>query len=333
MEFLWPVMLYSLLLVPVLVIVYWSVLQRRKKLVVRYGSLGLLQSAVRPGLRRHIPPALFLLGLSVLLVSLARPQTVVQVPRVEGTVLLAFDVSGSMAADDAAVSRMDAAKAAAKAFVEKQPADVQIGVIAFSDSGFSIQAPTYVREPVLATIERMSPQRGTSLGQGILAALTVLEQEGSQGPLVYSDRTPEPTPSPTPVQPGTIAPAVIVLLSDGENNGPPDPLQAAKTAADRGVRIYTVGLGTPEGAVLNIEGFRVRSRLDEGTLKQIAAISGGTYFKVDDTAALTAVYEDLIPQLQIKAEKMEITALLAGASLLFFLLGGSLSLLWFNRFP
>jgi Ca-activated chloride channel family protein len=333
MEFLWPVMLYSLLLVPFLAVLYWAVQRRRQKLVARYGSLGLLQSAVRPGLRRHIPPALFLLGLTVLLVSLARPQTVVQVPRVQGTVLLAFDVSGSMAADDAEITRMDAAKAAAKAFVEKQPADVLIGVIAFSDSGFAIQSPTNVREPVLATIERMKPQRGTSLGHGIMAALTVLEQEGGEGALVYSDRTPEPTPSPTPVPPGTITPAVIVLLSDGENNGPPDPLQAAQTAADRGVRIYTVGLGSAEGAVLNIDGFRVRSRLDESMLSQIAAISGGTYFKVEDTAALTAVYEDLIPQLQIKAEEMEITALLAGASLLILLLGGSLSLLWFSRFP
>jgi Ca-activated chloride channel homolog len=333
MEFIWPAMLSTLILIPLLAGMYWLLQRRRQKLAVRYGSLGLLQTAVWPVARRHLPPALFLLGLTILFVSLARPQTVVYLPRVEGTVFLAFDVSGSMAADDAGGLRMDAAKAAAKAFVEKEPPDVLIGIIAFSDSGFAIQAPTNVREELFATIDRMAPQRGTSLGQGIQAALTVLAQNGSEGPLVYSDRTPEPTPSPTPVAPGAYVPAVIVLLSDGENNGPPDPLAAAQLAADRGVRIYTVGLGTTTGAVIKIEGFSVRSRMDEDMLRQIAAISGGTYTHVSDPAGLTSVYEDLVPQLQLKAEKIEITALLAGASILVFLLGGFLSLIWFGRFP
>ena len=333
MEFIWPGLLYSLALTPLLAGLYWLSQRRRQKLALRYGSLGLLQAAARPGMRRHIPPMLFLLGLSVLFVALARPQTVVQVPRVEGTVLLAFDVSGSMAADDAEISRMETAKAAARALVEKQPENVSIGVVAFSDSGFAVQAPTDVDSPVLATIERMRPQRGTSLGQGILSALTVLEEAQGEGELVYSQRTPEPTPSPTPVPRGEYGPAVIVLLSDGENNGPPDPLAAAQAAADRGVRIYTLGLGTPEGAVLDIDGFRVRSRLDEGLLTQIAEISGGAYFRAGDPAALNAVYEDLIPRLQLKEERMEITALLAGLSILIFLAGGALSLAWFNRLP
>lgn len=333
MEFIWPFMFFSLLIVPVLVLAYFLFLRWRRKQAARYGSIGLLQTAVRPGFRRHVPPLLFLLGLVLLLVALARPQTVVQIPRIAGTVLLAFDVSGSMAAQDGELTRMEAAKIAARTFIEQQPPEVLIGVIAFSDNGYSIQSPSQDREAVLAAVDRLKPQRGTSLGQGVQAALTVLEQMNSQGPLEYSNRTPDPTPSPTPVPPGTYGPASIVLLSDGENNGPPDPLEAARLAAARGVRIYTVGLGSTQGALLELEGFTVRSRLDENLLRAMAEISGGIYTPVDRPEALSAVYEDLVPQLQIKPERMEVTALLAGASILVLLAGAFISLSWFGRIP
>src|SRR5947208_5814163 len=258
MSFIWPPMLLSLLLMPLGVALYLRLQRRRRRLAASYGSLGLVQEAAgrRLGGRRHVPPALFLLGLTLLAIALARPQTVLSLPKVEGTVILAFDVSGSMAADDLKPTRMEAAKAAARAFVQRQPRTVQIGVVAFSDSGFSVQAPTNDQEAILAAIDRLAPARGTSLANGILASLnTIAAADGRQTPRLYSNLTPTPTPTPTPVPKGTYAPAVIVLLTDGENTAPPNPLAAAQVAADRGVRIDTVGIGSAAGATLRVEGF------------------------------------------------------------------------------
>src|SRR5919199_6666366 len=176
MSFIWPQMLALLVLLPLFVGLYLRLQQRRRRLVASYGSLGLVQAAAGRGLgaRRHVPPALFLAGLTILIVALARPQAVVSLPREEGTVILAFDVSGSMAADDLKPTRMEAAKAAAREFVQRQPRTVQIGVLAFSDSGFTVQVPTNDQEAILAAINRLTPQSGTSLGQGILDSLNTI---------------------------------------------------------------------------------------------------------------------------------------------------------------
>jgi len=199
MSFLWPVMLLLLVLVPLCVWLYIRLQRRRRQLVARYGSLGLVQAAAgRPlGARRHIPIVLFLVGLTILLFALARPQTTVSLPRAEGTVMLVFDVSGSMAAEDIQPSRMEAAKTAAREFVQRQPRSVQVGVVAFSDSGLTVQAPTNDQEAVLSAINRLSPQRGTSLGQGMLAALTTIAMGANQSPRYYTNLTPTPLPSPT----------------------------------------------------------------------------------------------------------------------------------------
>lgn len=277
-------MLIALLVVPLLVLLYARLQQRRRQLATTYGNFGLaLETAGRPlGWRRHVPPAIFLLGLTFLLLSLARPETVISLPRVEGTVILAFDVSGSMAADDLQPTRMEAAKAAAQAFVTQQPATVQIGVVAFSDGGFTVQPPTNDAETTLATINRLSPQRGTSLGQGIVAALNTIAADAESGQEVSleveSEESQEPLPSPTPVPPGTYTPAVIVLLTDGENNQDPDPLLAAQAAIDRGVRIYTIGLGSAEGTTLEVDGFTVHTQLDEALLQQISGLTDGSYY-------------------------------------------------------
>jgi Ca-activated chloride channel family protein len=166
-------MLLLLLSIPLFVLLYLRLQQRRRRLAASYGSLGLAPEAAArgPGARRHLPAAFFLLSLTLLIVALARPQTVINLPRLEGTLILAFDVSGSMAADDLKPTRMEAAKAAARAFVERQPPGVQIGIVAFSEGGFSVQTPTNDPEAILASIDRLTPQRGTSLGQGILASL------------------------------------------------------------------------------------------------------------------------------------------------------------------
>ncbi|HEX5501260.1 MAG TPA: VWA domain-containing protein [Thermomicrobiales bacterium] len=332
MSFIWPAMLLSLLALPLLVAFYLRVQRRRRALAARYGSLGLVQGAA--GRRRHVPPALSLLGLAFLAVALARPQTVVSLPSVAGTVVLAFDVSGSMAADDVKPTRMDAAKAAARAFVERQPPTVRIGVVAFSDGGLSVQPPTADRDTVLAAIGRLTPQRSTSLANGILASLNVIAvAESNQSPNYYSDRTPTPAPTPTPVPPGTHASAAIVLLTDGENTAPPDPLAAAQAAADRGVRIYTVGVGSAAGTTLHVDGFAVHTQLDEATLQQIARRTDGAYYSATDAQGLRAVYDQLGTRFVIEPRRLEVTALFAGAGFLVLLLGGACSLLWFGRVP
>jgi Ca-activated chloride channel family protein len=335
MSFIWPAMLLSLLLIPLFVVLYLWQQQRRRRLAARYGSLGLARETAgrRLGSRRHIPPAFFLVGLMFLLLALARPETVVSLPRVEGSVILAFDVSGSMAADDLDPTRMEAAKAAAQAFIEQQPPSVLIGVVAFSDSGFAVQAPTNDPEAILSTINRLTPELGTSLANGIITSLNTLATEEEPAPRLYSNVTPAPTPTPTPVPEGMYAPAVIVLLTDGENNEDPDPLAAAQAAADRGVRIHTVGIGSAAGTTLNIDGFIVHTQLNEALLQQISQLTGGTYYNAQNEEDLQAIYKNLDPQLVIKPEKMEVTSIFAGASILVLLTGGAFSLLWFSRLP
>jgi len=325
-----------LFLIPLFGVLYTMLQQRRRRLAASYGSLGLVAGATGrgPGIRRHIPQALFLVGLTILAIALARPQTVVSLPRVEGTVILVFDVSGSMAADDLKPTRMEAAKAVARDFVERQPPSVQLGVVAFSDGGLSVQAPTNDQEAVLASIDRLMPQRGTSLGQGILAALnTIAVDDAGQTPDLDSSLTPGPTTTPTPVPEGAYESAVIVLLTDGENTDAPDPLEAAQAAADRGVRIYTVGIGSAAGATLQINGFTVHTRLDEAMLQQISEIARGAYYRAENEEDLRSIYENLVTRLVIKPEKMEVTSIFAGASILVLLMGGTFSLLWFGRLP
>lgn len=336
MSFIWPVMLISLVLVPLFAWLYLRMQQRRRQIAASYGAFGLMREAAGPhlGLRRHIPPALFLTGLVILLTAMARPQTLISLPRVEGTVFLVFDVSGSMAADDLKPTRMEAAKAAAREFVQHQPSTVRIGVVAFSDGGLVVQAPTNDQEATLATINRLSPQRGTSLGGGIIAALNTLANEDAEPESNYlSDRSLSAIPTPTPMPEGVYTSAVIVLLSDGENNEDPDPLTAAQAAADLGVRVYTIGIGSTAGTTLHVNGFTVHTRLDEATLQHIAQLTDGAYYNAENEQDLSAVYENLSPELVIKPEKMEVTSIFAGLGILVLLTGGTFSLLWFSRLP
>jgi Ca-activated chloride channel family protein len=339
--FLWPAMLILLGLVPLCIGLYLLLQRRRQRIQARFMandaalfgkfSLAQLAPAQGPGRRRHIPPALFLLSLTILLIALARPQANISLPRVQGTVILAFDVSGSMAADDIEPSRMEAAKAAAGEFVQRQPGSVQIGVVAFSGNGFSVQPPTNDQQEVLASIDRLKPELSTSLGHGILVSLDTIDQLDKQPQ--SADNESLPTPTPVPLPEGTFSPAVIVLLTDGENTAPPDPIAAALTAAERGVRIYTVGIGSPSGKTLQINGFNVHTQLDEAMLQQIALLTGGAYFHAGTEEDLRTIYQELRPQLVIRSEKMEVTSLLAGVGMLTLLVGSAFSLAWFNRLP
>ena len=336
MKFISPAMLWGLLIVPLGIGMYLLLQRRRKQMLARYSDLGLLPADPSRtfGARRHIPPIFFLLSLTVLTFGLARPQAVISLPRVEGTVILAFDVSGSMAAKDLQPTRMDAAKAAALDFVSKQPPTIQIGVVAFSDSGLSVQPPTNDRAAIEDAIQRLAPEKGTSLASGILASLKAIDvaQNGAQTNY-YSNITPAPTSSPTPFPPGTYTNAQIILLTDGENNENPDPLKAAQTAADRGVRIQTVGIGSAAGADINIQGFIIHTQLDENALKQLAQMTGGEYYFAGDADQLKKIYDQIKTQFVVKPEQTEVTSIFAGAGLLGLLISGVLSFLWFNRLP
>ncbi len=335
MTFIWPVMLYSLILIPALIALYLILQRRRKRIAANYQALSTASgiSKREPGIRRHIPPILFLFSLAILGVALARPQTEVSLPHIEGTVILAFDVSGSMAADDFNPTRMEAAKAAAESFVDHQPSTVRIGVVAFSDNGLTVQTPTNDQNAILMAINRLAPERGTSLASGITAALKAIDVGAGQPSEIYTNLTPVPTLTPTPVPQGTHTSADIVLLTDGENNENPDPLVAAQTAANRGVRIYTVGIGSPQGTNLHINGFIVHTQLDEETLQQISQVTGGTYYNAQSEQDLIKIYNNLNPQLVVTPEMTEVTSIFAGASILLMLIGGMFSLLWFSRLP
>jgi Ca-activated chloride channel family protein len=328
-------MLLAVALVPLGIVLY-RVLEDRRHRAMASGGLGLGPGMVRRpiGVRARIPAALFVAGLIVLMVALARPQAAVDLPREEGTVILAFDVSGSMAADDLKPTRMDAAKAATQDFVERQPPGVIVGVVAFSDSGVSVQAPTNDQATVLAAIKRLTPERGTSLGQGILASLsTIAIAENGPSTNYYSNRSPAPTATPVPVAPGSHTSAVIVLITDGENTQPPDAGAAAQAAANQGVRIYTVGIGSAAGTTLDINGFKVHTQLDEATLQGISDVTGGMYYGATDEQDLHKIYDQLDTRLVVKPQMIEITSLFAGASVLLLALGGVLSLGWLGRLP
>ena len=336
MSFIWPFMLFSLALIPVGLLVFRFLDRRRRRRLVAYGGSGLAQgTAGRPGAASRIPSAFLLCGLVVMAVALARPQAVVSLPRQEGTVILAFDISASMAATDMAPTRMEAAKVAAKDFVARQPSSITIGVVAFSDAGVSVQAPTNDQATVISAIDRLAPQRGTSLAGGILASLKVIavEEAGYSGNDFYTNRSaaPSPTETPTPVPSGTHAPAAIVLLSDGENNENPDPIAAAQAAADVGVRIYTVGVGSAAGTTVEVSGFQIHTQLDAATLQQISLVTDGTYYGATDSEQLRSIYDNLDTGLILAPQLTEITALLAGASLLMLLAGALGSLAFLGR--
>jgi Ca-activated chloride channel family protein len=327
MSFIWPAMLVSLVGVPVLVAGYVSLTRRRAQRVAELASQGFVPTASARRLRRlrHVPVALFLAALTLLLVAFARPEVSFSLPHREGTVILAFDVSNSMLATDLKPTRMDAAKAAAHTFVEKQPKEIKIGVVAFSDGGLVTQAPTDVRADVLAAIDRLTPQGATSLGHGIFTALDAIAGK----PISANLDTLADDASNVDI--GYFGSAAIVLLSDGENTASPDPLEVAKLASVAGVHIYTIGIGSVNGTVVEINGFNVATALDEKALTDIASVTNGTYFHAEDASSLANVYNKIDLKLTSDGKKTEVTGIVTGISALLLLLGGALSLVWFGR--
>lgn len=332
MIFQWPLLLWLLVLVPVLILTYILAQRRRQKFVIRYSSLSIVKQALArgPGLRRHIPPAFFIVGFAFMLIALARPTAVVALPSQEGTVILTIDVSGSMQADDLKPSRMDAAKEAAAAFVQNQPAGVKIGIVTFSDNANVVQAPTQDKQALLAAIDRLEPVRGTAIGRGLLTSLDAIDPLAAASGASSSFSTQA---TPTPVPEGHYEPAIMILLTDGENNMFPPPLSVIDRVVARGIRVYTVGIGTAAGVILHIQGRAIPTRLDEDTLKQIADLTKGQYYNATSASDLRAIYEKLATRMVIRSDEQEITFGFAGLAGFMLLCGGILSLLWFNRMP
>lgn len=346
MNFLWPEALWSLALLPVIVLLYVWLLRRRKKTSVRYASLALVKDALgkTTGWRRHVPPALLLVALAVLGVASSRPTAVVTLPTQQQTIILAMDVSGSMRAADVQPNRLQASQNAAKQFITELPRDVRVGVVAFAGTASVVQPPTHNREDVAQAIDRFQLQRGTAIGSGLVIALATLFPDAGidlsqitgarnmpKSMQLDRDRNRPDPPEFKPVPPGSYTSAAIILLTDGQRTTGPDPIDAAKMAADRGVKVFTVGFGTKDGEVIGFEGWSMRVRLDEDTLKNIANLTLGEYFYAGTAGDLKKVYEALNTRLVLEKKETEITALFAAAAALLALLSAGLSVWWFGR--
>jgi Ca-activated chloride channel family protein len=269
---------------------------------------------------------------------------VVTLPTRQDTVLLVMDVSGSMRATDVEPTRLEAAQNAAREFIRGLPRHTRVGIVAFAATANLVLPPTLNREDALAAIDRFQLQRGTATGSGIIVALATLFPDGGfdVGEATYgreSQRLGAPidgakkaaAAEPPPVPPGSYEQAAIILLSDGQRTTGPDPIEAARRAADRGVRIYTVGVGTVDGEVITFEGWAFRARLDEEALKAVASITRGEYFYAGTAADLTKVYRALSARTVFQTRETEVSALVSAAAALLVLIAASLSLVWFNR--
>lgn len=355
MTFLWPQMLWLLLLLPALVALYFWVQRRRKKMALRYANLPLVKFAVGRGMgwRRHLPPLLMLAAVAVLIVAVARPAAVVTLPSSRATVILAIDVSGSMRARDMEPSRLVAAKEAAKAFIGKQPAEVEIGIVAFAGAAMLVQQPTLDRDALVAAINSFDLRRGTAVGAGLLMALSAIfpdepfdigglrdpfEQIGqrSRGPLPGFESRSLDDPAPeraghVPVEPGSYENAVIILLTDGATTTGPDPISTGRLVGEYGVRVYTVGFGSAEGDVVDFGGRSMRARLDAPTLQTIADATRGEYFEARSAEALSEVYNTLATRLVPEKKLTELAFLFAGVGALLALAAAGLSMVWLGR--
>jgi Ca-activated chloride channel family protein len=346
LTFQWPDALWLLLLLPLLVLAYLWLLKRRKKLALRYASLSLVKEAMAGGIgfRRHLPPLLFLGALALMLLAVARPTAVVTLPSQEKTVILAMDVSGSMRAKDVEPNRLVASQNAAKHFIAEQPRHTKIGIVAFAGTASLVQPPTTSREDLNAAIDRFQLQRATATGSAIIVSLATLFPDGGYdvSTSVQTQRDRETKggsiddegkkkPEFKPVPPGSYNSAAIIMLTDGQRTTGPDPLAAAKLAADRGVRVYTVGIGTVEGEVVGFEGWSFRARLDEDALKEVARITQAEYYYAGNADDLKKVYSTLSSKLVMTTQETEVTSLVTALAALLAIIAAGLSVLWFNR--
>ncbi len=350
MIFLWPKMLALLLLVPLLVLGYLFMLRRRKKYALQYAGLATVRQALQGSrqFRRHIPPLLLLTAIVLMLAAVARPAAVLTLPAENKTMILAIDVSGSMRANDVAPSRLDAALSAVRGFVEQKSRNTRVGLVTFAGTASLVQAPTTDRDELLYALDRMQLQRGTAVGSGLLISLKTifpdikfnlnasdprqLEDMLSSGESGLEPPKKESEPSDfKPVPPGSYNSAAIILLTDGQTTTGPDPVESSRMAAERGVRVYTIGIGTVAGEILTGDGWAMRVGLDEGPLKEIADITKAEYFFAGTSAELSKVYKSLNSRLTLEEREVEVSGLFAAAAAVLAVVSAFLSMLWFNR--
>ena len=349
MLFLWPEFLWLLLALPLLILLYVWLLRRKKKTALRYASLSIVREAMgrSQSVRRHIPPVLFLLALAAMLLAAARPMAVISLPSQRETIILAMDVSGSMRATDVLPNRLVASQNAAKAFLAELPRKVRVGIVAFAGTASVVQQPTLSREDLVTAIDKFQLQRATAIGNAIVVSLAELFPDAGidlasmqTGRERQQGRSLDQQPAKTgkadpkdfvPVAPGSYTSGAIILLTDGQRTSGVDSMEAAKLAADRGVRVYTVGVGTVDGETIGFEGWSMRVKLDEETLKGIARATQAEYFYAGTAADLKKVYETLSSRLAVEKKETEISGLLALAAAALALLSAGLSLAWFNR--
>jgi len=351
LTFQWPRMLWLLLLVPVLGLAHTWFDARRRVAASAYSLLEPVDEAgarVEPSRwRERIPRLFWIAALTAMILAIARPQALVPLPTRMETVILAMDVSGSMRATDLKPNRIAAAQDAAKAFIADQPEHVRIGIVAVAGTAALTQAPTRNREELTQALERIQLQRGTAIGSGLLISLvTLLPHSGINADEIINGPRPGSAPpdkslwwqkkadAPTfePVEPGSHGQAAIVLLSDGQSNTGPEVMKVVQLAAERGVRIFTVGMGTPEGITLTAEGWSMRVRLDEDALKKIAAATEGEYFRASSARELSEIYRGLSRTLTFDRQTLtEVTALFVAIGALSMALAAGLSMVWFGR--
>ena len=342
MSFLWPQNLWWMLALPLLPALYLWLLRKRAKPALRISDLGLARRAAGPTWRRHVPPLLILLALALLLLALARPSARLTLPWARSTILLAIDVSLSMRVADVKPTRMVAAQDAARSFLQELPRHIDVGIVTFAGSAQVAQQATFDRPSLVEAIDRIQMQRGTAIGSAIVLCLAELFPDhgidleemtfGSRRKGRSLDDKAKPPPKPfTPVAPGSYDSAVIILLTDGRRTIGVDTLEAAKMAADRGVRIHVVGLGTADGHLAEGAGMAIYLQLDEPTLREVARMTGGEYHQAASAEALRKVYQTLGSRVQTQARETELTALLAMLAALLLVAGTTLSLRWFGR--
>jgi Ca-activated chloride channel family protein len=341
MTFAEPLLLLLLLAVPLVVLGYLLIQRRRSRYVVRFTNVDLLANLVprAPAWRRHVPPALYVLAISALVIGLARPTAMMAVPREDATIVLAMDVSGSMLATDVAPDRLASAREAATTFIDQLPPTFRVGLVTFSTTAQVVVTPTTDRAQVTDALDRLQADGGTALGDAIarsteLATATLDEQATSAddaGPSPFADPSTSPDSSEPPL-------AATVLLSDGANStGELEPEEAAREAAAAGIPVYTIALGTPNGVVTVPDEFGVPQTLDvppdTDTLAAVAETTGARSFEAPTATDLQAIYESLGSRVGTRQEPQEVTQWFAAAALALMLAGAGLAAHWFNRFP
>lgn len=343
MFFLWPEFLWLLLAVPLLPAGYVWLMRRRSRLAVRYSSLAVVRAAaVGRNWRRHLPPALLLLGLAGLLFAGTRPVARVPLPWAKTTIILAMDVSLSMRVSDVKPNRMVAAQDAAKSFLRELPRGIEVGLVTFAGSTQVVQRATQDRAVLVAAIDGFQMQRGTAVGSAIMQSLAELFPDHGIdiGELTFGnkrqsrsldDKDKPPPRQITPVAPGSYGSAAIILLTDGRRTTGIDTLEAARMAADRGVRVHVVGLGSAGDAPPSSEYMPIYLQLDEPTLREVARMTGGDYHHAGTAEKLRSVYENMGSQLLVSTRETELSGLIALLAAVLAVAGAALSVLWFGR--